>query len=135
MTPKIAAEFGIYGSSLRHDQLTSMLAIGPACAWCTGDLIPGTVMKRKEDGWVYTLPAEEGYEIDGLAQQLKRALSNWQNLLPLVETEDIRCQLQFVVEVQDETPSLGLSADTITWISKLSASVDIDLHLLAKDRS
>src|SRR5574340_1223427 len=131
MEPEIKVDFLIAGN-FDPEEITNVLGISPTKSWKKGDLISGTTIARKFDGWI--LSAAERSDSNEVEEHIKPLLTK---LLPLKDRIaevykefELEAEINCAVYVTDETPVLYMSAVTLREISELNASVDIDIILL-----
>ncbi len=111
------------------DYITSAIGINPTKVWHRGDKVhPKATNEHKENGWLLISPCEEA---NSSVDEQVRALSKI--ILPIIDNflklpEEAGTELSCIVRAFKYMPSISFSSDTVSFFSKLKASVDIDVY-------
>jgi hypothetical protein len=131
MPPKIQTEFCITGIDLLPEQITIDLGLTPTQTWRLGDPIQETQLRRKHNGWCFSIgQSEDNWELEKSLAALIDHLLPYANIISSVcENHILHCEISCAIYVSDETPIINLCPETISHLAQLNASLDIDIIL------
>lgn len=131
MKPKIQVEFVITGIHIPPDEITRQLNLEPTCSWLKGDSIQGTNLRRKHNGWCFSIEnRQDGLEIEEYILPLINALSPSAQLIRQICKEyEMSSEISCVIYMSDETPVINLSPQVLSTIVDLGAAIDVDIIL------
>lgn len=130
----IKARIVIHGFECFPDYITSIIGVNPSKVWRQGDKVhPKAINQHKENGWLLSSPSEEANssvdeQVRALSEIVLPRIDNFMKLPEGAETE-----LSFIVRAYEYMPSISFSLDTISFLSRLKASVDIDVYDLTDE--
>jgi len=130
MIPEIKIEFIICGS-LPPDEITSFIGILPTRTWKFGDLINGTTITRKQNGWCLSsnLVTPSIIVENHLKPLFEILLPKAEVINEICKKYDLEAEMSAAIYVIDEIPDLFLGSETIAVIAKLKAALDLDIIL------
>lgn len=132
MTPELRVSFVISNFRCSASEVTAVLGIEPSTTWLAGDIVPGTVMRRKRNAWVLEAHEDRGTSLESQASWLLSKLpATLQELRR--RSVDFGTKLSCALYVVDERPALILEARSIQRLAELGACLDIDLYVLPSD--
>lgn len=124
----------IYGFTDDPEEVTVQLGLSPTLTWCQGDIISPTTRKHEENGWRLDSPASSNVPLDDQIGRLLALLAPAQRKISEMSE---KCTVEFscIVYAWKYVPSLNFSKEFLDSISRLGASIDIDLYCLIEDGS
>lgn len=131
MVPKIQVEFRITGTQVPPDKITQLLNMNPTRTWLMGDSIQGTKLRRKQNGWCFSIDKlEDNINLEEYIQPLvKVLLSKAQSIRQICQKYDLSSEISCVIYVTDDTPIINLNPTVISEIADLNSIIDIDIIL------
>ena len=131
MLPEVRVEFCITGHELLPTQITQILGLPPSRTWIEGESIQGTKLCRKHNGWCLALNAVEptiNLEVP-IRELLEVLLPKAEEIGEVCIGRDLECELSCAITIDDETPIINLSPETVSDLGRLRAAIDIDIIL------
>lgn len=131
---KVRVYFTIKGDDFPLETVTELLGI-----------IPTHTMKKGErrvrnpqhppysfTSWSYGTDYEETFNIDNQLLPVLEALKDKIDIINYIQsTYDAHCSIVIVPEIYDgRTPGIAFEKDTIEFIYRINASIDIDLYAM-----
>jgi hypothetical protein len=130
MLPKIKAEFCITGLRATPEEITESINVIPTQTWRLGDVVQGTELHRKHNGWCLEFEESDFLDLAMAADSLLRSLlPNSKKIKHACEVYDLQCELSFAVYIVDETPIINFGHEIISGLAELGANIDIDIIL------
>ncbi len=131
MNPTMIVEFCITGLGITPEEITHALGIAPTKTWLLGDSIQKTALRRKHNGWCVSTGAEVISFEDTTQHLLGLLLPREKAINELCSRHDLHRELACAIYLVDETPEVNFSKDVISGLSRLGATLDIDIILTA----
>lgn len=129
--PRVKAWFEILEFACDPQTISSHLALIPTRTWKAGETPPWRRRPEEVSGWRLASPLDAPHDLETHASWL---LDQFPTHLDLSGVSRAwRAQIVFVVEVQDETPAMAFSAETLARIAKIGADLDIDVYVFSKE--
>lgn len=128
MIPIVDVRLDIWAPSVDHEYISRILEVEPTQVWKKRDSVSGTKILRKSDGWRYGLGARETYDAEALLSELMSTLGK--KVERLNSEEHLGRQVGVIVDMDDQTPALGCTAEVIAWLASFRATLDIDIQLV-----
>jgi len=126
----LSVSVAITGDMVDAGAIERIVGFQGSAAWKRDDLVPGTKIKRRDDGWEFRTPFEPGYAIDEKINGLhNKLLQQSTALVQFCQDHGYRTSVVCIVEMYDETAGLVLSADLIAWMAQIGASLEIDTYI------
>lgn len=129
MESKIYVSFILVDVNLDVDDITKTLKIAPSRTWRTGDLVGKSIIRKKNSGWELqsSLPDTASFpeHIDNILEQLEPCMQDCQSFC-LRYYAEISCVIE---SYGGDRPEIHLNKDVMQLISKLNASIDVDLYI------
>ena len=116
--------------------ITSIVGINPSKVWKRGDKVHQKATNaHKENGWIISSPCDaSNSSIDEQVISLSEiALPVIDNFMDLPEGTEI--ELSCIVRAYKYMPSISFSLKTISFLSMLKATVDIDVYDLIEEEA
>lgn len=130
MAPEISAALVLSGN-FDPKQIAIEIGLEPTKVWTEGEHIQGTILRRKESGFVIEISKESSFEIESQIRKLfdtlmprKEAILNLCHRLGI--TPEISCAIFF----SEEFPSIHLSWETLNEMGSYKSEFDIDVIAL-----
>lgn len=132
MEPEIKIGFLLSGD-ISPEEITNFLGVSPTQSWHKGDLVKGTTMIRKFNGWLLSFMEEvDSNELDDHIRPILSILLPKKDVIAdLIDKYKLDAEISCTIYLVDETPVGYLSPEIVTGMSDLQASLDIDIILLA----
>lgn len=129
MLPIIQVEFIITGTDILPEQITRELGISPTRTWKLGDSIQETQLRRKHNGWCFSIgKSERALDLEKpLAMLIKHLLPYAQIISTLCEKHKLQPEISCAIYISDEVPSINLCPETISHLAQLNSFLDIDI--------
>ena len=116
------------GDGIGLDDVTKHTGLKPSKAWLAGENVPGSIVKSRENGWVYSLSEQESYDIAPLLEEMVIHLKpGREKILEPSNRHSMCVEICCHVSVSDGFPAMYLDNELINKISSYGASLDIDL--------
>ena len=135
MATLISTAFIVRGSRFDPGEFTALLGVQPTKVWRTGDPIPKTILRHKDDGWLLSSgeQAVDEKSAINLVTQVKHLVDCLQpHTVKLKEMQgrlSLETKLYCVLYLEgDERPTIQFSPDTITWLAEVGAGIDVVTH-------
>jgi hypothetical protein len=132
MCSNVCIEVGLLlsGSEIALDDVIHAIALQPALTWRIGDSVQGTLLKRKEDGLLFSLQKTMSMDLEEVVKQLLDALEPHNDKIrSAMNTYGLQAELSCAIYLTNATPCLNLPVSTLERIVYLRATLDIDLIL------
>lgn len=133
MKPQVRGIMYITDFACSPEEITRVLGVQPSRSWITGQRVGPTLQTYKSNGWALesTLAGKanpEAHLLELFGRIPSQLIQQLRRIAPA-------CNIQFslVLEMQDETPPLNLSVDTVQRIASLGASIDVDMYVTGVD--
>ncbi len=128
--PLVEVALRLTGQGFSPGDVTAMIQLAPTKTWRAGDSVQGTLLKRKNDAWVFGLPQRETYDLDAVVRELLNAIEPYAEKLAEAATHfSLEKEISFGIYINAETPSGWFAADTLRRLASLGAHLDLDLIL------
>lgn len=129
---EISTEFIVRGSRFDPDECTALLGIQPTKVWRFGDLIPKTILRRKDNGWLLSSgdqAVDEKNSIN-LVTQVNDLVGCLQpHTVKLKEMRgrlSLETKLYCVLYIEsDDRPTIQFGPDVIAWLAEVGAGIDV----------
>ena len=131
MNPTMSVEFCITGLSITPEEITRVIGITPTKTWLLGESIQKTALRRKHNGWCISTAAEVISLEETTRHILDLLLPKERTINELCSKHDLHRELSCALYLVDEAPEINFSRDVIIGLSRLGATVDIDIILTA----
>jgi hypothetical protein len=127
--PIIQADFIITGTDILPDQITQELGISPTRTWRLGDSIQETQLRRKHNGWCFSIgKRESALDLEKpLVMLINHLLPYAQTISSLCEKHNLQSEISCAIYISDETPIINFSPETISHLAQLNSFLDIDI--------
>ncbi|WP_374018198.1 DUF4279 domain-containing protein [Paenibacillus thiaminolyticus] len=127
----IMAEFVIVGEEFPIGEITKRLVIEPSEFYSKGDKVKNRNIYRKETSWSISTGYEPSLDINTQLSKLIISLENKkQDLIDLKQTYKLDYKFCIVVRIeQNQSPSIYLDNNTISFANEIQAEFDIDLYI------
>ncbi len=131
MTPKINIELILTGLLISPDEITRQLKMRPTRTWLKGDSIQGTNLRRKHNGWCFSIEnRQDGLEVEEYILPLVNSLAPSAQLIRQICKEyEMSCEISCVIYMSDETPVINFSPQVLSNIVDFGAAIDVDIIL------
>jgi hypothetical protein len=124
---EVKAFLRIWDFTCSHDEITKALGIYPSDSWHDGEVVPGTLVKRKGIGWSLASNLPSDTSIEAHLKYLLGIISPTRSILQSLGQMEI--WLVFVVEIYNkDRPPLVIEPDLMQAIAKIGAGFDIDIY-------
>lgn len=135
MLPEISAEFCITGRDLLPTEITQGVGLVPTSTWLEGESIQGTSLRRKQNGWCFSLAGpQRAIDLERPILDLLKVLLPLANRIREVcRDRDLECEFSCVASINDETPAVNFRPETIAGLTMLNAALDIDIYVTGGD--
>ena len=121
-------KLGIFSDSLSHEQISSILGIKCDKGYNKGDRRGNTIIYEKENGWIiFSQISRDLPLIEHVKNVLERISPVIEKVKALEEKPGIEVELGCVIHAKKEPP-IFFTKDVILALSKIGASIDIDLY-------
>ena len=130
--PKITLIYSVFGDTLEHDTLSTLIGIQPSRKWHMGDPLPSYPTKTRPDtAWVLELEPLDGWDVTILLKKLTEILSPVSKELgEYIDKEHLESQLDVVAEMTpDNKPALYFPVEFIELAGRLRMAIDIDQYI------
>lgn len=107
-------------------EITGRTLCEPTKTWRTGDAVGASSRRHHANGWQFTAPGGSN-DVETSVDRLIQALGGSSAALVEISSE-IEIELSIVVYARAYVPAIHLRADQIDWVSRLHASIDVDLY-------
>jgi len=126
--PRTHVSLRILSNTVPPTEITERLGVEPNRAWLKGDIRKGTKIVERENGWELALSSSEEVDFEG---QLMQLFENLAPVVGLIKELHGSCAVQVsCVAYADMPPALNFSADLLSRMVAVNASLDIDLYLV-----
>jgi hypothetical protein len=133
MLPEVLVEFIITGTNPFSDEFTKAIGITPTKTWKLGESIQETALRRKNNGWCLSSEYHHDLDLQKYAKDILQVLLPKSEILSKYCTAfDLNCELSCAMYIVDETPVVNFDEETISALTSLNASLDIDIILTKK---
>jgi hypothetical protein len=136
-TPEIMAEFYFFSYDNNYfdpDVITKKLGIIPSKVTCRGEEIETSIQEipRKATHWELHTEYERSFDVNFELEKIIDILEPVKEKIIEIEKQlSVTCRFCFVVNMYcDFKPSLGLSKETIHFLSDINAETDYDMYNL-----
>ena len=134
MTCEMAVALRLTGQDFSPETITRLLGVSPNKTWRLGDAVQNTLLKRKHDGWEFSIPQQAGLDLEEkLCALLDIFKSHKQRLFEVCDRFGLDAEIACAMYVTDEAPIMHLSSRTMKRIAALNADLDMDLILLSPE--
>jgi hypothetical protein len=129
--PLIEVALRLTGQGFSPDDVTALVQLAPTKTWRLGDVVQGTILRRKHDGWVFGLPQRHTYDMDAYLRELLDLVEPCRNgMAKAVKRFALKKEISFAVYIKQQTPTCWFGTDTLRRLSALGADLDIDIMLV-----
>jgi hypothetical protein len=120
------------GSDIDFAAVTAILGVQPTVTWRLGDRVGNSLVRRKYDAWVLSIPGIDTFEIEdaikGLLNHLGDAVEQVRSACSeLGLSATVFCGVDFV---ENRTPAVVLENELLQIIVSMGAAVEVDLIML-----
>src|SRR5574340_925959 len=118
MTPEIHVEFRLTRFHTSPDEITRQLKMTPTRTWLKGDSVQGTNLRRKHNGWCFSIENRQGgIDLEEYVLSLLNVLSPSAQLIrQICKEHEMSSEISCVVYLSDETPIINLSPKVVADI-------------------
>ena len=116
----------VISQTLTPEDITSSIGLTCDSSWKTGDYRGKTIIIEKDNGWVIGSGLSTDVQLDDHVEHLLKMLEPFSENFKYISNE--HSVLFSCVIYSKEVPALYFTADTISSINALGASLDIDLY-------
>ena len=137
--PKITAKFDIVAFRGKPETISKHLAIDPDEAWAKGDIIPDTgkngslePRRRKYSCWTLRASLKKySYDFEDYANDLINRITPARARIKTIVAPKIflRGRIE-IYDLRASMPSIGLTPDTMHFLSDIKAELDLDIALV-----
>lgn len=130
--PEMDVTLELTGDGFSPEEVTRAIGLAPTKTWRAGDLVQGTQVRRRHDGWVFGLPYRRAHDMEALLKELLDALGPYAaRIAGAIEKFRLKSTISFgvYIDVRGQTPSCFFTAGTLTRLANLRADLNIDLIL------
>ena len=129
---KVMVYFNIKGDDFPLETVTELLGITPTNTMKKGELGSPEHPPYRFTSWSYGTDYEETLDIDNQLLPVLEALKDKIDIINYIQsTYDAHCSIVIVPEIYDgRTPGIAFEKDTIEFIYRINASIDIDLYAM-----
>jgi len=131
MDPEIKVEFHITGTKITPDEITNFLGISPTDTWNLGDSIQGTKLKRKHNGWCYSIGVQENTldVVDYIVPLINFLLPKSELIIKVCQEHGLFSEIACSIYVANQTPVLHLDTEVMSNLVRMKTHLDFDLIL------
>jgi hypothetical protein len=134
MTCEMAVALRLTGQDFSPETVTRLLGVSPTKTWRLGDAVQKTLIKRKHDGWEFSIPQQTGLDLEEkLCSLLDIFESHRQSLFEVCDRFRLDVEIACAMYVTDEAPIMHLSSRTMKRMAALNTDLDMDLILLSPE--
>lgn len=132
MPNETRAALVVTGGESAVSELEQFLPFTVTDKWREGDSIQGTLLRRKENGWRFSLSARHDLDISEAVAELVAFLRpHAAALRSTVEGGESRLVLRCSVYMAEGNPTIYLEPDLIQAIADLGCALDVDIVAVA----
>lgn len=128
MTPNLRVMFALTGV-VDVATVAAAIDLEPTRTWRIGESVGGTLLRRKENGWVLELKSQAS-DFEELVQALLLLLEPHAAAIAQILSRGTEAEIACEALVHDEAPPIALGAVTLRRIAALGASLDVDIILV-----
>ena len=127
----IKAELVIRGENFNANEISETLGINATYSWTAGEIHARTGKIREISCWIYSTDTLETLDSEDLTKQIYNLFSPKTAVLQELKTKyDLNITLGLVVIIENQSPpGICLDSDTIDFLNKLDANLDVDLYV------
>lgn len=123
----VTVSFTITSTEMPLERMAEILPFTPSKCWREGDTIGNSIIRRKHNGVIFSLPQKNVDDIEPVVLELLDTLEPIKDeLIVIISNFPIECELSCAVFFA-QPPSCNLSADTIKRLAELEIAFDLDL--------
>jgi len=131
MMPKFRFGLLVTGHDIDFEAVSSFLGVQPTDRWKRGTVPRPGAHPREYDAWWYRLPPVFAYYLEERVAALAQALP----VDPVAfgafcRERGYEVQVGGSVWFADETPSVHLNLENVSWMHALGAELDLDIYTL-----
>lgn len=134
ITPKIMAEFSLFGDDFDLTYVTEQLGVKPTRSYNKGD---PTRNKNKyiETVWDLSTDYEKTFDINEPLEKLINKIKGMEDKIVKIQSKfNIKCQICIVISMYaDNMPSMYFSKETIAFFNSINADVAFDNYCFMPD--
>lgn len=132
MATEIDVSLTLRGDAFEPDTVTDITSLIPTHTWRKGDLVPGTTMKRKEDGWRISTGLVTSNDLDEQITHIIDLIAPFASKIRHVcQLLDLDVDLSCVVYIDPAVPSMSIDLNTMGMLVSVGATIDIDVYVLS----
>ena len=125
--------FALDGDNFNPNELSNFLGITPTSIKLKGDTVPGKLPKH--NSWIVSSDniINEYIDVFDMASEICKILEPKIDLIiKAKEKFDLTARLEVVLTIsmdkEASTPAIGFESDTVEFLGKIGASIDIDTY-------
>lgn len=126
MAEKIIIRLVIVSDSSSSDELEQHIGMKADRSWAKGEVRPRTMIRESMSGWMIALETMASIPLDDAVEKLLERIAHVFECI--AEIEECAKQLSIIVYCS-QPPALNLSSKTVSKLSRLKASIDIDIYV------
>lgn len=129
---KVMVYFNIKGDDFPLETVTELLGITPTKTMKKGELRTPEHPPYRFTSWSYGTDYEETLDVDNQLLPVLKAFKGKVDVINDIQsTYDTQCSIVIVPEIYDgRSPGFVFKKDTIEFIYRINASIDIDLYAM-----
>jgi hypothetical protein len=129
MQDQFSAKIGIFSETITPDRISEIVGIKPDKIYIKGDRRGKSSIKQKENGWIiYSRIRRDSPLQDHISDLFERIYNKTDEIAEITKQPNTEVELGCTVWSSDRPP-LYFTKEQISIISKIQASLDIDLYL------
>jgi len=131
MDPEIRVEFILTGTKITPDEITNLLGITPTKTWEHGEPIKGTILRRKYNGWCFSIENEkESLDLMDYIQPLVDSILPKSELITrIIKEYELVSEISCGIYIVEQTPIFHFDPEIMAKLVKINTEVDIDIIL------
>jgi hypothetical protein len=128
--PIVTIYFDFYGESFDPEEITERLKMEPTSQFKKGGPIPPLLSRNwRRDGWMLKVGPLEIFEIDGMLDQLKAAVTAPSGRIKEVASElgveaEVTCE---IIPQSEALPAMVFPAGFVDWAAARGANISVDI--------
>ena len=140
-TTQIKVIISVFGDVFNPQKFSKIIGVTPTDFWIKGEEISqrnglvrkeDTSPKREESAWEYSTRFIPTLYLDEVSKIfLEKFDKHTLKIKNYIQEKDLEIKVDVVVElVKNQSPSLNLSKDLITFLNDIGAEIDFDIYVL-----
>jgi hypothetical protein len=130
MSEEYYSELIITSKTITPAQISNLLGMQYDKSHVIGDLRKHTIIREKENAWILESHLSRSISInEHIGELLERVTPIIEKIGQLINQSDIEVQFGCVI-FTSKRPRLSFSKEQVVSISKMGASIDVDLYLM-----